>query len=157
MVQSGHFPRVENRSGWRPGKRWMAILNSCRPFSETKAIVDCSAILPALLLYNALQQTAIKLLLCFFPLLSSPPLNTTLPCKSLMHFCVTQSVLWKQSSSCGLPEPRVCAPWLGQRGGMRAAKKISPSKNINCNMASGSWEILLEWVYHGKIGKNPKS
>ena len=53
----------------------MAILNSCRPFSETKAIVDCSAILPALLLYNALQQTAIKLLLCFFPLLSSPPLE----------------------------------------------------------------------------------
>ena len=84
-------------------------------------------------------------------------LNTTLPCKSLMHFCVTQSVLWKQSSSCGLPEPRVCAPWLGRRGGIRAAKKFSPSKNINCNVASGSREILLEWVYHGKIGKNPKS
>ena len=71
-------------------------------------------------------------------------LNTTLPCKSLMHFCVTQSVLWKQSSSCGLPEPRVCAPWLGQRGGIRAAKKFSPSKNINCNVASGSREILLK-------------
>ena len=136
----GH-PQLMPAILWNKSYCWL-LCNLARP--------RCCSIMPCSRLLSSYCSASFHFSLLLL-------LNTTLPCKSLMHFCVTQSVLWKQSSSCGLPEPRVCAPWLGRRGGMRAAKKFSPSKNINCNVASGSREILLEWVYHGKIGKNPKS
>ena len=104
----------------------------------------------ALPLYNALQQTAIKLLLCFFPLLSWRE-----PCRAKVWciFASRNQFLGNKAPHVDCLSPEYVRPDWGREEGIRAAKKCSRSKNINCNVLCGSREILLEWVYHGKIDK----
>ena len=54
---------------------WPSSTHAGHSLKQKLLLIALQSCPPALLLYNALQQTAIKLLLCFFPLLSSPPLE----------------------------------------------------------------------------------
>ena len=124
------FHGFENRSGWRPGKPWMASHPQLRRailWNKSYCWLLCNLPRTA----HSIMPAAAADCYC------SASFHFSLEQKSDAFLQLTQSVLGKQSSSCGLPEPRVCGPWLGRRGGMRAAKKCSPEKNLNCSLACG--------------------
>ena len=102
---NGPIWSLSTQGGWE--QEWMKGSGNRRPSSN-----HASHSLKQKLLLIALQSS----------LLQSAAINqhNSAACKSLVHFCATQSVLGKQSSSCGLPEPRVWGPdWAGERASGR--------------------------------------
>ena len=128
--QSGHFPRV-----WE--EEWMKaweVLDGQPSSAQASHSLKQKLLLIALqssphsALYNASCSSRL-LLLCFFPLLSWAKVRCIFAAHAISSR-ETKLLMWIAWA------PSVWAV-IGPERGMRAAKKCSSKKNLNCSLACG--------------------